>query len=69
MIATSAPTIPSGPESSSSPPPNSIENWRMLAIAAIAAPIIAAIVITRMSRLAMWAISCASTPLTCSRGR
>ena len=41
----------------------------MFAIAAIAAPIIAAIVITRMSRLAMCAISCASTPFTWSRGR
>ena len=41
----------------------------MFAIAAIAAPIIAAIVITRMSRLAMWPISWASTPFTWSRGR
>ena len=41
----------------------------MFAIAAIAAPIMAAIVVTRMSRFATCAISCASTPLTCSRGR
>ena len=41
----------------------------MFAIAAMAAPIIAAMVITRMSRLAICAISCASTPRTCSRGR
>ena len=41
----------------------------MFAIAAIAAPIIAAIVSTRMSRFAMCANSCASTPRTWSRGR
>ena len=69
MTATSTPTIPSGLLSSSSPPPKNIENWRMFAIAAIAAPIMAAIVVTRMSRLATCAISCASTPFTCSRGR
>ena len=41
----------------------------MFAIAAIAAPIIAAIVETSMSRFLMWANSCASTPFTCSGGR
>ena len=41
----------------------------MFAIAAIAAPIIAAIVVTRMSRFVTCANSCASTPLTWSRGR
>ena len=67
MIAASAPTKPSGLSSSS--PPNSIENWRMLAMAAITAPIIAAIVCTSTSRFEMCAISCASTPRTCSGGR
>ncbi len=63
-ISTAAivPTRPSGLSSSS--PPKSHWNCRKFAIAEIAAPIIAAIVVTSTSRLRMCASSCASTPRT-----
>ncbi len=61
MIVASAAMLPSG-LSRSSPPPKIIPNCRMLAIDEIAAAIIAAIELTRMSRFLMCANSCASTP-------
>ena len=61
MIVASAPSMPSGLSRLSLPPPKIIPNCRMLAIAEIAAAIIAAIELTRMSRFLMWANSCAST--------
>ncbi len=68
MIAAIVPTKPSG-LSSSSPPPNSQLNWRKLAIAEMAAPIMAATVVTSTSRFLTCASSWASTPRTSSRGR
>ena len=62
----SAPSIPSGPSSSS--PPKSMPNWSAYAIPVITAPSAAAIDDTRMSRFLMWANSCASTPRTWSIG-
>ncbi len=59
--------VPMSPSGFSSSPPKSSENWRKLAIAEIAPATIAAMLAMRMSRLAMCAISCASTPSS-SRG-
>ena len=65
-MAAIVPMNPSGLSSSS--PPKSHWNWRKFAIAEIAAPIIAAIVVTSTSRLRMCESSWAITPRTCSRG-